>query len=130
VIQCLVVTGDPAARDVVRTGLEQTQACQVDVAEDGWALDMTETKAYRVIIADGTLADGADGLDLLRKIRERLPEAELLLVTRNRNQARYLARDKQQLGLSGYIHLPVDAGEFFKTIARVLERTGVLTPTA
>jgi DNA-binding NtrC family response regulator len=128
VIQCLVVTGDPAARDVVRVGLEQTQACQVDVAEDAWALDMTETKPYRVIVADGTLADGADGLELLRKMRERLPESELLLVTRNRNQARYLARDKQQLGLCGYIHLPVDAGEFFKTVARVLERAGVLAP--
>lgn len=129
-IQCLVITGDPAARDVVRTGLEQTQACEVDVAEDAWALEMAETRPYRVVVADGTLADGADGLDVLKKMRERLPEAELLLITRNRNQARYLARDKQQLGLTGYVHLPVDAGEFFKTIARVLERVGVLTPAA
>ena len=127
-IQCLVITGDPAARDVVRTGLEETGACEVDVAEDAWAVELADARPYRIVVADGTLADGSDGLDLLRKMREKLPEAELLLITRNRNQARYLARDKQQLGLSAYIHLPVETGEFFKGLARVLERLGVLTP--
>lgn len=129
-IQCLVVTGDPAARDIVRAGLEETQAFEVDAAEDAWALDMAETRPYRVIVADGTLADGADGLELLRKMRERLPSAELLLITRNRNQARYQSRDKQHLGLYGYIHLPVEPVEFFRTTSRLLERLGVLTPVA
>jgi CheY-like chemotaxis protein len=130
VIPCLVITGDPAARDLVKTGLEQTQACEVDVAEDAWALELCETRPYRIVVADGTLGDGADGMELLRKVREKLPDAELVLVTRNRLQARYLTRDKQQVGLYGYFHLPVDALEFFKTVARLLERLGALTTAA
>jgi DNA-binding response OmpR family regulator len=123
-IHCLLVTPDTALRDVVKVGLDQTGAFQVDVAEDAWAVEMAKAKRYRVVIVDSSLADGSDGLDTLRRVRDVLGDAELLLVARNRNQSRQLTRDKQTLGLYGFLHVPVDPIEFFGTVARLLERLG------
>ena len=120
----LLVTADAAVRDVLKVGLDQTGAFQVYVAEDQWAVEMARSKPYRVILADTSLADGSDGLDLLRKIREVSPEAELLFIARNRNQSRHLGRDKQQLGLYGFVHVPVETQEYFSTLARLLDRLG------
>lgn len=123
-IPCLLVTADTAVRDVLKTGLDQTGGFAVDVAEDQWAVEMARSKPYRVVIADTSLADGSDGLELLRKIREVSQDAELLYIARNRNQSRHLNRDKQALGLYGFVHVPVDPLEYFRTLARLLERLG------
>lgn len=123
-IPCLLVTADTAVRDVLKVGLEQTGAFQVDVAEDQWAVEMARSKPYRVVLADTSLGDGTDGLDLLRKVRDISTEAELLFIARNRNQSRHLGRDKQQLGLYGFIHVPVEPQEYFSTLARLLDRLG------
>ena len=129
-LPCLLITSDTAVRDTVKVGLDQTGTLEVDVSEDQWAVEMARTRPYRVVIADTALADGTDGFDLLRRIREVSPRAELLLVTRNRNQSRHLSRDKQQLGLCGFIHVPVEPTEFFRTVGRLLERLGNTAPAA
>ena len=120
--QCLLVAGEKQARDAIKVGLDQTGAFEVDVAEDAWAVEMAKAKAYQVVIADTTLADGGDGLELLRRVREVAPDAELLLIARNKAQSRYLTRDKQQLGIYAFVHFPIETLDFFRTISRLLER--------
>lgn len=122
-IPVLLVTNDPTARDVIRVGLDQTQAFATDLAEDAWAVEMARSKAYRVIIVDADL-QGVDSGEMLATFREVRPDAELLMVSRNRNQSRHLLRDKQQLALYGFVHLPVERIEFFQLTARLLERVG------
>ncbi|MCG3134477.1 MAG: hypothetical protein HMLKMBBP_01784 [Planctomycetes bacterium] len=122
-IPCLVVTADPVARDVISVGLEQTQSFALDMAEDAWALEMARSKPYRVIVVDADL-QGVDAGEMLKSFRDARPDAELLMITRNRNQARHLLRDKQQLALYGFVHLPVERLEFFQLAARLLERVG------
>ena len=124
-IQCLLVAGEKQARDTVKVGLDQTGAFEVDTAEDGWALEMVKAKAYQVVIADSALADGSDGLELLRHVREALPEAELLLIARSKVQSRYITRDKQKLGIYALVPYPIETLEFFKTLARLVDRLGV-----
>jgi DNA-binding NtrC family response regulator len=121
-IHCLLVAAEKQARDVLKVGLEQSGSFAVDTADDVWAVEMAKTKAYEVVVADTTLSDGADGLELLRKIREALPQAELLLIARNKAQSRYMTRDKQELGIYAFLHFPLETVEFFKTIARLVER--------
>jgi DNA-binding NtrC family response regulator len=123
-IQCLLVAGDKPARDTIKVGLDQTGSFEVDTADDVWAVEMAKAKAYQVVIADTALADGTDGLELLRRIRAVLPTAELLMIARNKGQSRYLTQDKQQLGIYAFLQFPVEKLEFFKTLARLLERVG------
>ncbi|MCE9635669.1 MAG: response regulator [Planctomycetes bacterium] len=129
-IPCLLVTADTAIRDVLKVGLDQTGAFHVDVAEDQWAIEMARSKPYRVVIADTSLSDGSDGLELLRRVREVAADAELLFIARNRNQSRHLGRDKQQLGLYGFIHVPVEPIEYYRLLARLLERVGAVPVSA
>jgi len=120
-IRCLLVTGDKAVRDIVKVGLDQMGGFAVDTAEDAWAFEMIRAKTYAVVVADTTLADGGDGIELLRTVRTSLPDAELLLVARDADRAAK-ARDKQEFGVYSFLSYPVDAGEFYKTIARLAER--------
>jgi DNA-binding NtrC family response regulator len=121
-ILCLLVAGEKQARDTVKVGLEQTNAFEIDTAEDQWAVEMAKAKTYQVVIADSTLGDGTDGLEFLAKIREVLPDAELLLIGRSKVQSRYVTRDKQKLGIYALLQFPLETLDFFKTIARLLDR--------
>lgn len=129
-IPCLLVAGDRQVRDVVKVGLDQTGAFALDLAEDVWAIEMVKSRRYQVVIADSTLADGADGLDFLTEVREALPEAELLLVARGKAGGRLASRDKQKLGVYAAIAFPVDPVEFFRTMGRLLDRLNVTTVKA
>jgi DNA-binding NtrC family response regulator len=135
-IRCLLVAGDKEARDIVKVGLEQTAAFEVETAEDAWAFEMVKARPYQVVVADATLADGGDGVELLRRIREALPQAELLLIARPQGAAKPTAtdriKDKKEFDVYASISYPIDAGAFFRTIARLMERlqTGGRAPTA
>jgi DNA-binding NtrC family response regulator len=129
-IPCLLVAGEKQARDTIKVGLEQTSAFQVDTAEDHWAVEMAKAKSYQVVIADSTLSDGSDGLEFLAKVRELLPEAELLLIGRSQVQSRYVTRDKQKLGIYALLQFPLETLDFFKTIARLLDRLAATSSPA
>jgi DNA-binding NtrC family response regulator len=121
-IRCLLVAGDKEARDIIKVGLEQTGAFEIETAEDAWAFEMVKTTPYRVVVVDTTLADGGDGIELLRKVREALPQAEILLISRAETQSRTVGKDKKEFGVYAFIPFPVEATEFFKTIARLIDR--------
>jgi DNA-binding NtrC family response regulator len=121
-IKCLLIAGDKEARDVMKVGLEQAGAFEIETAEDAWAFEMVKTKPYQVVVVDTTLADGGDGFELLRRVREALPQAEILLVSRAENQSRVAGKDKKEFGVYAFVQYPVETLEFFKTIARLVDR--------
>jgi CheY-like chemotaxis protein len=123
-IPCLLITADPAVRDTVKVGLDQLGSFEIELAEDMWAVEMVRNRPYRVVVCDATLADGSDGLEVLRRIREVSGDAELLFICRDRTLGRNLGREKQQLGLYGVLYVPVEPVEFFRTLARLMERLG------
>ncbi len=121
-IRCLLVTGDKAVRDSVKVGLEQTQAYEVDVVENNWALDAAKNNEYAAVVCECQLSDGRDGLELLSDIRGLLPDASFLLISRTRTQSRYLSREKQTLGINGFIQIPIEPAEFFRSVIRLAEK--------
>lgn len=129
-IPCLLVTGDRVARDIVKTGLDQAQAFDVEVHTDAWALDLAREHTLGLVIADTSLGDGSDGIAFLRSVRELQPDAELWLITRGKNQGRYLAKDKSELGITTLLNLPLDATEFFRAVKKTIERQRDQQPVA
>jgi len=127
-IRCLLIAGDKEARDVIKVGLEQAGAFEIETAEDAWAFEMVKTKPYQVVVVDTTLADGGDGFELLRRVREALPQAEILLVSRAENQSRVAGKDKKEFGVYAFVPYPVDTLDFFKTIARLVDRLNAGAP--
>lgn len=126
-MRCLIVTPDKIARDVIKTGFEQTGKVTVETCDDSWALELLHDQTYGIVVADTELGDGTDGLGLLAAVRERCPDAELLLITRSRNESRYLSRERHTLGIYAFIQVPVEPAEFYKTLSRLFERVGALT---
>ncbi len=135
-IRCLLVAGDKEARDIVKVGLDQTAAFDVETAEDAWAFEMVKARPYQVVVADATLADGGDGVELLRRIREALPQAELLLIARkdkdgaNRPAGKDKVKDKKEFDVYASIAHPIVAADFFRTIARLMDRLSKPAPAA
>ena len=121
-IRSLLITNDKSVRDVVKVGLEQTQNHEVTVVEDGWALEAVKNATYHLILCESTLSDGRDGVELLTQIRTFVPEATFMLITRTRTQSRYLARERQSLGIAAFVQIPIEPVEFFRAVGRVSER--------
>ena len=121
-LNCLLVTGDKTVRDAVKVGLEQTQNFDVQIVEEQWAAEVSRNKEFDAVICECTLTDGRDGVELLGEVRESQPDAAFVLITRTRTQSRYLARERQTLGITGFIQVPIEPVEFFRAVMRLTER--------
>lgn len=121
-LRCLLITNDRSVRDTLQVGLEQTQSHTVDVVEDTWAVEAARNNPYDIVLCECTLSDGRDGVELLGELRQMMPDAALLLITRTRTQSRYLARERQSLGISAFVQVPIEPVEFFRAITRVSDR--------
>ena len=78
--QLLIAEDDELLRDALQTQLTQAGHA-VAVAEDGQvALDMMTHSAYDALVLDLGLPK-VDGLEVLRRLRERLPALPVLVLT-------------------------------------------------
>ncbi len=118
----LIVTPDPRTRDIVKVGLEQTGALTVESVEVDAALKTLTNATFNLLVVDSTLKEEGDGLDFVGRALEIASETEVLLIAREEKKSKRPAKSAAAHGIAGTLRLPVDPVEFFKTIARVLER--------
>lgn len=80
-IRVLVVDNDEAHAEAMAESLEKIgYAC--DVAHSAAAaVELMETGGYEIVVTDLVMPGGDGGLEVLAESRERLPEAEVILVT-------------------------------------------------
>lgn len=120
-IKSLLIESDPKNRDIIRTGLDQFQVFAVDCAEDAWGVDMAREKPYDLVVVDLELGGRADGMAVVRQIREFDQDAEIVLITRGRS-SRLLSKEKAVSNIFALLPLPLDEVGFFKLLARVRDR--------
>ena len=120
-IKVLLIESDSANRDIIKVGLSEFQVFEVDHAVDEQAVEMAEDGQYDLVIANVELAERQDGLQIIRRIREICPAAEIIALARGKS-SRLLAKEKTASSLSATIPIPIDAADFYKTIARVKQR--------
>ena len=116
---CLIVTEDTPVRDVVKVGLQETGAFEaVESTSAEMALRRVKASPYHLVVVDEDLGEDLDAIDLVEEIRQVAGEAEFLLVSRGDKKS----GKKSTHAVSGVIRLPVEASDFFSTVARLLER--------
>ncbi len=120
-LKALLIESDPRNRDIIKVGLDQFQVFEVDHAEDAWGVEMAREKGYDLILVNVELSGNADGLAVVRQIREFDQTAEIILLTRGRS-SRILGKEKAAHNLFALLALPVEEESFFKTIKRVKDR--------
>jgi DNA-binding response OmpR family regulator len=104
-MRVLIIDDEPHIRQMMRLTLESS-GYQVEEAGDGEAglARMRDGGAYDAIILDQKMP-GLDGLQTLRLIRERTPEARVLMVTAYASIE--LAVDAMKLGATDFLRKPM-----------------------
>jgi two-component system response regulator AtoC len=103
-------------------GLLGSHGHRVDTAEDGRrALGLIEAGASPDLVLLDVMMPGMDGLETLRRIRERAPSLPVVMVSVV-GSARTIV-DAMRAGASDYVNKPCLEADLAKVVARVLART-------
>ena len=108
-IQVLVVDNDEGHAEAMAESLGKIgYAC--DTAHSGAeAAELIEKTAYEIVVTDLVMPGGAGGLELLAESKERLPDAEVILVTGHGTVES--AVEAMRRGAFNYLLKPLDLGQ-------------------
>jgi DNA-binding response OmpR family regulator len=121
----LVVDDEPMVRDVLARYLEK-EGYEVDVAEDGeQALDALATQVPDLVLLD-LMLPRVDGLEVLRRMRERTPTAVIMLTARGEETDRVVGLE---LGADDYVTKPFSPREVVARVRAVLRRSSMKPST-
>lgn len=118
-LRVLVIDDDAAHASTVAEALESVDYdCTVaTTGKSGAAL--IDKDDFDVVLTDLKMGD-FDGLSIVRKVRERLPEAEVLVLTGFGDVK--TAVEAMKLGAAHYLLKPIDLGELRSIVGRAAER--------
>jgi two-component system response regulator HydG len=118
-LKVLVIDDEPFHAETVAESLERV-GYECVVATSGSAgARLIEQDEFDVIVTDLKMAD-LDGLAILRKAREALPEAEVVMITGHGDVKTAVEAIKE--GAANYLTKPVDLGELRAIVDRAGER--------
>src|SRR2546426_3413555 len=118
-IRVLIVDDDEPHAQAVAESLERV-GYECTVAGSGErGLSLIEKENYDVVVTDLRMGE-IDGLTLLRKTKEELPDAEVILLTGHASVQSALAAG--QAGASMYLTKPLDIGELRAAAAKTSTR--------
>jgi DNA-binding response OmpR family regulator len=124
VAHVLVVDDDPTVSDVVRRYLEQ-DGCRVRLAADGLAaLAAVDADRPDLVVLD-LMMPGLDGLEVCRRLRHRLPDLPVVMLTALGEEADRVVG--LEVGADDYVTKPFSPRELVLRVRSVLRRS---TPAA
>lgn len=119
----LIVDDEEAIREVVSSILE-AQGYQCSTASNGReALDVLKEKSFDLVLSDMVMPE-MDGMQLLRKLREKDPDLPVVMVTAMHDLS--TAIDAIRHGAYDYILKPFEKNQLFLSISRALEHRRVV----
>ncbi|MEU4243652.1 response regulator transcription factor [Actinoplanes sp. NPDC026619] len=123
----LVVDDDPTVSDVVRRYLEQ-DGCRVRLAADGIAaLAAVDDERPDLVVLD-LMMPGLDGLEVCRRLRHRLPDLPVVMLTALGEEADRVVG--LELGADDYVTKPFSPRELVLRVRSVLRRSTPATEAA
>ena len=118
-MRVLIVEKDHSVRDRVKVALQQFDGVAVDLAEDGWALELAKENQYDLLVITDRLEVPGDGIALLKDLRTGGLAAPALLLSRDRGDVS-IARELHNVAT--VLTVPPDTVEIFKCIVTVQQR--------
>ncbi len=115
----LLVDDDERLRTAAGKVLAAEGYCVVGAATGREALEKLKQAAFAVVVSDLRLPD-LDGIALLKKVREQLPESEVVMITGHGSVEN--AVEAMRLGAYDFIQKPLDSAALLKTVAKALEK--------
>jgi two-component system response regulator HydG len=118
-LKVLVIDDEPFHAETVAEGLERVGYDCVLATSGSAGARRIEQDDFDVIVTDLKMAD-LDGLAILRKAREELPEAEVIMITGHGDVKTAVEAIKQ--GAANYLTKPVDLTELRAIVDKAAER--------
>ena len=84
------------------------------------ALDLFEQERPNLILLDIKMEE-MDGIEVLSRIREKNREVPVLMVTGRKPEEDESSKKCEELGISGYIHKPLELGELEQKVLSILK---------
>ncbi|MDA1016903.1 MAG: sigma-54 dependent transcriptional regulator, partial [Planctomycetota bacterium] len=126
-IRVLVVDDDEAHAQSVADSLEG-HACECTVAASGkHAMSTIESEAFDVVITD-LMMDEFDGIDILQRTKEELPQTEVILLTGHGSINS--AVKAMQYGAFTYLTKPLDVSELRAAVEKAAKPTRLIRRNA
>ncbi len=113
-IKILVIDDDPIFLEMLREFWEKKENCKIKTTKNPKkGLEMFESNNYDVIVSDYQMPE-INGLELLKKIREKDRETPFVLITGKGNEE--VAKKAVNLKVDRYINKNDDPQEQYETI--------------
>src|SRR5262245_33205838 len=127
-VRVLIVDDDEAHAEAVAESLERQGRYECTVANTGArGAALVESDTFDIVITDLKMAD-IDGLAILRKTKEELPDAEVILLTGHGSINS--AVTAMQHGAYTYLTKPLDIHELRAAVEKASERLRLIRQTA
>ena len=127
-VRVLIVDDDEAHAEAVAESLERLGHYECTVANTGArGAALIESETFDIVITDLKMAD-VDGLAILRKTKEELPDAEVILLTGHGSISS--AVTAMQHGAYTYLTKPIDVLELRAKVENASERLRLIRQTA
>lgn len=118
----LLVMRNRLHRDQIKVGLQQFPEFAVTWGEGYAAINEVRQRHYDCIFIGIEFPD-QEGFKLLQHLRSFNRSTKVVVVTGERH-ARDLAAEKSRLNIAAFLHVPIDAREFFRLVGRLRARQG------
>jgi len=116
----VLVVEDEASLRLVLESLLKEMGCEVTCAASGEeALPILEARSFSIALLDIVLP-GMSGLEVLRRIKEKAPDTEVIMMTSHASIE--TAIDAIRKGAYDYLHKPFEFEEVLATLRRALEK--------
>ncbi len=126
-VRILIVDDDESHAEAVAESLERVGYDCVVASSGQRAVQLIEGQEFDVVVTDLKM-DDIDGLQILQKTKQELPDAEVILLTGHFSFQSALAAG--QAGASMYLTKPVDIGELRAAVERASTRVRLLRKNA
>lgn len=126
-IRVLVADDDEAHAQAVAESLRRVGYDCTVAASGQRAANLVESQNYDVVVTD-LMMDDIDGLELLRKTKQELPDAEVILLTGHASIKTAVAAG--QHGVFKYLTKPLDIKELRETVEKASARIRLLRKNA
>lgn len=122
----LVVDDERSIRNTLKDILEY-EKYEVDLAEDGIkALDKVKTAHYDIILCDIKMP-GMDGIEVLEKLVEYIPDTPVVMISGHGNIDTAVESIKK--GAFDYIEKPLDLNRLLITIRNAMDKSNLVSET-
>ncbi|GAB4155809.1 MAG: sigma-54 dependent transcriptional regulator [Planctomycetaceae bacterium] len=126
-IRVLIVDDDEAHAQAVAESLSRIGAECTVAATGQRGITLIESENFDVVVTDLRM-DEVDGLEILRKTKEELPEAEVILLTGHASVQSALAAG--QHGAHTYLTKPLDINELRNAVSKAATRVRLVRKNA